>query len=116
MGNSIRDIIAYKMAYTLALGNWIPSDEFPTGSVNAFYNQILAHTGYFAVCGAKGCIRSCMEFQEKTKNIDQAGFETPVFSSEWTLPSAEEDECGGVAEAKFPKEYNDPDYNAGNWK
>jgi ferredoxin len=114
--SNISEETAYKMAYTLAHGKWVPSQEFPTEDVNQFYSQIMAHTGYFAICGAKGCIRACMEFQEKTNNIDQADFKTPVFSSRWQLPPAEEDETGGIAEGKFPEEYNNPDLNAGCWK
>ncbi len=114
--SNISEETAYKMAYTLARGKWVPSQEFPTDSLNDYYNQILSHCGYFAICGAKGCIRSCMEFQEKTKNIDQDGFETPVFSCDWQLPPADKDKCGGIAEGKFPEEYNDADCNAGNWE
>lgn len=114
--SNISEETAYKMAYTLAQGKWVPSHEFPTPDLNPFYQQIMAHTGYFAICGAKGCIRACMEFQEKTDNIDQSGFETPVFSCEWKLPPASEDETGGIAEAKFPEANNYPDHNAGGWK
>ncbi len=111
--------VAYKTAYTLALGGWGRSNpEFPGSSVNPFYRQILTHCGYFAVCGAKGCIRACMEFQEKTKNIGQSEFKTPVFPDEkWELPPPESDETGGIVEKKMLQElYQDPDLDAGSWQ
>jgi len=114
--SNISEETAYKMAYTLAQGKWTQSQEFPLGNVNDYYQQIIEHTNYFAVCGAKGCIRSCVEFQEKTKNIDQVDFDTPILSCDWTLPPAEDDQCGGIAEGKFPEAYNIADLNAGNWK
>ena len=67
---------------------------------------------------AKGCIRSCMEFQEKTKNIGQHSFETPVFPGpKWELPPPESDETGGIVEKKKLTElFQDPDLDAGQWK
>jgi ferredoxin len=114
--SNISEETAYKMAYTLAKGKWIPSQEFPTEEFNQYYNQIISHTGYYAICGAKGCIRACVDFQEKTKNIDQTGFKTPILSCNWQLPPAEDDDTGGVAEGKFPEEFTNPDLNAGGWK
>lgn len=111
--------LAYKTAYTLALGKWSRQNpEFPGNDVNPYYRQILSHTGYFAVCGAKGCIRTCMEFQEKTKNIGQHSFETPVFPGpKWELAPPETDVTGGIPEKKMLTElYQDPDTDAGQWK
>ena len=111
--------MAYKTAYTLALGKWSrPNPEFPGNDVNSYYRQILSHIGYFAVCGAKGCIRSCMEFQEKAKNIEQHSFKTPVFPGpKWELPPPEADETGGIVEKKKLQElFQRPDLDAGCWK
>ena len=111
--------MAYNTAYTLALGKWSrPNPEFPGNDVNSFYRQILSHIGYFAVCGAKGCIRSCMEFQEKAKNIEQHTFKTPVFPGpKWELTPPEADETGGIVEKKKQQElFQDPDLDAGCWK
>lgn len=110
---------AYKIGYTLAGGDWRRENpEFPGRYVIPYYRQILAHTGYFAVCGAKGCIRSCMEFQEKTKNIGQCDFHTPVYPGEkWELPPPEADETGGIVEKKKLRElYQEPDTDAGCWQ
>jgi len=117
--SNMSEELAYKTAYTLALGSWgRQNPEFPGSCVNPYYRQILAHTGYFAVCGAKGCIRACMEFQEKSGGIEQSKFNTPVFPGEkWELPPPEEDETGGIVEKKALQElYQEPDTDAGSWK
>ncbi len=62
---------AYKLCYTVAGGNWRPTEEFPSGHVIDYYKNMLETTGYFAVCGAKGCIRACMMHLEKTGRIEQ---------------------------------------------
>lgn len=62
---------AYKLCYTIAGGNWRPTPEFPSGRVVDYYKNMLETTGYFAVCGAKGCIRACMIHLEKTGRIEQ---------------------------------------------
>ncbi len=111
--------VAYRIGYTLAGARWSRhTPEMPPGNqVIPYYGQIMAHTGYYAVCGARGCIRSCMEFQEKTANIGQKTFETPVFPGpKWELPAPETDETGGIAEKKVLKElFQDPDLDAGRW-
>lgn len=107
---------AYRTTYPLAQAQWSPNLEFPTDSVISYYKQILSHTGYFAICGAKGCIRACMDSLERRKCIDQSAFSTKVFQRPmWKLDKPSSDETGGVAEGKFPREYNDPDLSPGNW-
>ncbi len=59
---------AYIMAYSLARSKWSRKPE--TKSVVSYYNYMLSHTGYFAICGAKGCIRACMDMLEKTDRIE----------------------------------------------
>ncbi len=111
--------VAYRIGYTLAQGGWSrESPEVPPGvHVNPYYRQIMNHTGYFAVCGAKGCIRSCMEFQEKTKNIGQHSFNTPVFDGgRWELLPPSADKTGGIVEKKVLQDlFQKPDLNAGKW-
>ena len=108
---------AYKMTYPLATARWANSPEFPSNAVMGFYNQIMSHVGYFAVCGAKGCIRACMDNLEKKGDIEQDAFETPVFPRPaWKLSPPAEDETGGIAEGKFPDLYNAPDPHAGAWE
>lgn len=108
---------AYKFSYSLGLAGWAPSAEFPENATIPFYKQILSHCGYYAICGAKGCIRACMDTLEKRKVIDQKDYKTPVFARpSWELNHPSQDETGGVAEGKFPEDYNAPDPNAGDWE
>ncbi|MFH1022589.1 MAG: hypothetical protein V1809_04315 [Planctomycetota bacterium] len=114
--SNVSEEVAYRAAYTLARGHWIPSPELPTDRVAPYYAQILEHTGYFAICGAKGCIRSCMESVERRKCVGQCDFKTRVFPGKpWVLKPPEEDATGGIAEGKFPGRFNLPDKKAGQW-
>ena len=107
---------AYRMTYPMAQARWNPSPEAPTNAVIGYYRQMLDHVGYFAVCGARGCIRACMEGMEKRECIDQSEFPTAVFPrGKWELPPACEDETGGIAEGKFAEEFNEPAKAAGQW-
>ena len=111
---NISEEVAYRLTYTLAQAHWYPNEEISANGISPYYKQILEHTGYFAVCGAKGCIRACMDTQEKCKMIEQDNFPTPVFPEKpWELSKPCEDETGGIAEGKFPEKYNDPDPKAG---
>lgn len=114
--SNISEEAAYKLTYSLGTASWRSTREFPNKGVIAYYKQILDHVGYFAICGARGCIRSCMAGMEKRKNVEQHSFPTPVFPGPmWKLPPVEEDVCGGVAEGKFPEDYLAPDDKAGQW-
>ena len=114
--SNMSEEVAYRMTYTLALGKWVPNPELDTDSVMPYYRQILDHTGYFAICGAKGCIRACMDVQEKCHNIEQCHFQTKVFPNKpWALNKPSEDVTGGIAEGKFPELYNNADENAGSF-
>ncbi|MCD4825858.1 MAG: hypothetical protein K8S55_14795 [Phycisphaerae bacterium] len=108
---------AYRLTYPMGHADWMEGPEFPgSNAVIGYYNQILKHTSYFAICGAKGCVRACMDNLEKRNLIEQNDFKTPVFARpDWKLPPPEEDECGGIAEGKFPELFNQPDPKAGCW-
>lgn len=107
---------AYKITYALASAKWPASPEFPSEACMTYYNQIISHIGYFAVCGARGCIKACMDSLEKRGCIDQSNFSTPVLPRPaWTLKPPQEDETGGIAEGKFREDFTDPDKNPGNW-
>ncbi len=107
---------SYKLAYPAANAQWMAGPEFPDDAILPYYNQIKSHTGYFALCGAKGCIRACMASLEQRECIGQCNFPTSVFPNPaWKLPPPEEDDCGGIAEGKFPDLYNQPDRMAGRW-
>ena len=117
---AISESLAYRIGYTFATAEWGREDggEFPLNHLNPYERQILQHTSYFAICGAKGCIRACAEFQEKTKNITQHTFNTPIFPGpKWSLPPPAEDTTGGIVEKDLHRErFQDPDRNAGEWK
>jgi ferredoxin len=109
---------AYRACYGLANAKWSPCEELETGNrVMSYYSQIIEHTGYFAVCGAKGCVRACMDALEKRGAIEQSGFPTAVFPREqWKLTPPGSDTHGGIAEGRFPADYNDRDPSPGAWK
>ncbi len=107
---------AYKLTYPMASAKWPASPEFPNDACLSFYDQIKSHTGYYALCGAKGCIRACMDTLEKRHAIDQCDFPTPVFPRPpWQLSPPTDDDTGGIAEGKFPDLYNHPDAAPGAW-
>jgi len=115
-GSTLSEEAAYKLTYPLAQARWLPSPEFPNVAVLPFYHQAMAHTGYFAVCGAKGCIRACMDSLEQRGCIEQNEFATPVWARpDWKLPRPETDETGGIAEGKFA-DFRDPDPDPGGWE
>ena len=110
--------LAYKITHSLGLANWGRNNpEFPGTQGYPYIKQIATHCGYLAVCGAKGCIRGCMTFQEDTRNIEQHTFKTPVFPEKpWELCPPKDDPTGGIAEGKKLTElYQEPDRDAGQW-
>jgi epoxyqueuosine reductase len=77
---------AYKLAYTVAGATWRKTPEFPTGRVVDYYKTMLETTGYYAVCGARGCIRACMIALEK-RGIIESQFEQEFRRREpWVIP------------------------------
>jgi ferredoxin len=85
---------AYILTYALAGAKW--GRKPGNHAVMDYYNQIIEHTGYFAICGAKGCIRACNAIMEKSGRIEQT-FENPYFKKpSWKLPLHPESEPTGV--------------------
>lgn len=77
---------AYRMCYPLAQAKW-PSSYSDSGddSVLEFYNYVMKHVGYFAVCGARGCIRACMNSLEKSRRISNT-FKKPFYKKKsWLM-------------------------------
>jgi hypothetical protein len=61
-----------------------------------YYNYIINHTGYFAICGARGCIRACTDVLERAGRIEQT-FHNPYYKKElWSLPLHPETAPTGV--------------------
>ncbi len=51
-----------------------------------YYDYIINHTGYFAICGAKGCIRACMNALEKSGRIENQFHNGFYYKKSWKLP------------------------------
>ena len=85
---------AYILSYSLAGGKWGRKPE--NSAVMGYYDYIIKHTGYFAICGAKGCIRACMDMLEKTGRIENT-FNNPFYKKEsWSLENKPEKVSDGV--------------------
>lgn len=76
---------AYILTYTMAKGKWGRKAE--TDKVMEYESYILNHTGYMAICGAKGCIRACMNVLEKAGRTENK-FHNGFYKKEgWSLPN-----------------------------
>ena len=85
---------AYILCYALAGAKW--GRKPGSHAVMEYYNYIIEHTGYFAVCGARGCIRACNDVLEKSGRIEQT-FHNSYYKKElWTLPLHPETVSNGV--------------------
>ncbi|MBR5527895.1 MAG: hypothetical protein IKV97_02740 [Clostridia bacterium] len=85
---------AYILCYSLASAKWGRKPE--TNSVLEYYDYILKHTGYFAICGARGCIRACMNALEGADKIENKFHNKFYKKKSWLLPNQPEDLPGGV--------------------
>ena len=75
---------AYILSYSLAGAKW--GRKPGNHAVMDYYNYIINHTGYFAICGARGCIRACGDMMEKAGKMEQK-FHNPYYKKEkWELP------------------------------
>ena len=85
---------AYILCYSMASAKWGRKPE--NTAVLGYYDYIMKHTGYFAVCGARGCIRACMNTLEKANRIENK-FHNPFYKKEsWLLPNKPETVSDGV--------------------
>ena len=76
---------AYILCYTMAGAHWARKPE--NTSAIGYYDYIKSHTGYFAICGARGCIRACMNVLEKAGRTENR-FHNPFYRKEsWLLPN-----------------------------
>ena len=75
---------------------------------HALQAAIIEHTGYFAICGARGCIRSCNDILERSGRIEQT-FHNPYYKKElWSLPLNPENPSRGVN--PYREDYLDEHY------
>jgi hypothetical protein len=98
----------------MADGKWARK---PGGQALHYYDYIKKHTGYYAVCGARGCIRACMNALEKSKRIENL-FHNPFYYKEsWLLPHEPDEIPDGVnpyREAYLDEKY--PGIREGEYK
>ena len=77
---------AYRLCYPLATAKWTDAVwEGGDPSIIKFYSYVMSHTGYFALCGAKGCIRACMMNLEKTGRIKNLFHNRFQYKEPWLL-------------------------------
>ena len=97
---------AYILTYSMANAKW--RGKPGNGQVMDYYSYIYKHTGYFAICGARGCIRACMDQLEKTGRIENQ-FHNRFYKKEsWLLPNKPQAPSRSVN--PFRKEYLDEKY------
>ena len=97
---------AYILSYTMAQGKWGRKPD--SSAVMGYYDYIITHTGYFAICGARGCIRACMDALEKTNRIENR-FQNRFYKKpSWLLPNKPEHPSRGVN--PYREEYLDANY------
>lgn len=79
---------AYRLCYSVAWAKWETTyDENGSNSVIQYYDYIMKHTGYFAICGARGCIRACMDSLEKSGRIENRFHNRFYHKKSWLLPN-----------------------------
>ncbi len=95
---------AYILTYTMAEGKWGRKAE--TNNVMEYESYILDHTGYMAICGARGCIRACMNVLEKSGRIENRFHNQFYKKPGWLLPNNPETISTGVNpyREKYPDE------------
>ena len=97
---------AYIMAYAMANARW--GRKPYTNSVMEYYDYIISHTGYFAICGARGCIRACSDVLERAGRIENKFHNNYYKRKSWLLPNQPEKISTGVN--PYREEYLDSHY------
>jgi len=85
---------AYILCYSMARATWFRKPD--NKAVMGYYDYILNHSGYFAICGAKGCIRACMNALEKSGRIENTFHNQFYKKPSWTLSNTPEKVSDGV--------------------
>ena len=89
----------------LGLGKLNRSAE---SGLKLIYNYVLKHTGYFAICGARGCIRACMDMLEKADRIENKFHNQFYKKPSWLLPNKPDSLPTGVN--PYREDYLDEKY------
>jgi len=88
---------AYRISYPLATAKWTDALwEHSDPYVIKFYNYVMNHVGYFALCGARGCIRACMMNLEKNGIIENKFKNEFRYKPAWLLPNKIEETQGTI--------------------
>jgi len=85
---------AYILTYAIANAKWGRKPR--TNSVMEYYDYIINHTGYFAICGARGCIRACNDVLERAGRIENQFHNNYYKRPGWLLPNQPETVSKGV--------------------
>lgn len=79
---------AYKFCVTLSSGKWRKTEQFPSGHIIEGHAMLKRWGvgGSYGVCGARGCIRSCMDHLERVGGIEQVFHNGPFIKRpRWLL-------------------------------
>lgn len=77
---------AYRLCYPMATAQWADTPwESGDPAIIKYYSYIMRHVGYFAICGAKGCIRACMMNLERTGRIRNRFHNAFQYKTDWSL-------------------------------
>ncbi len=99
---------AYRLCYPMATAKWTNCLYDNDSYVIPYYQYIMNHVGYFAVCGAKGCIRACMINLEQNKLIDNNFVNKFRYKPDWMMSCEPEEHVGTIN--PFREEYLDEHY------
>jgi len=89
---------AYKFCWTLSIGRWRATEEFPSGYIVEGHAMLQkwGEAGSYGIEGSRGCMRSCFNYLEKRGVIEQT-FRNGEFIKRprWILSSKVERRKGG---------------------
>lgn len=88
---------AYRLCYPIATAKWTktPYDSSDSAVID-YYNYVMNHVGYFAVCGARGCIRACMDNLEKNDRIENKFHNRFYKKKSWLLSNTKREKTGRI--------------------
>jgi ferredoxin len=101
---------AYRICYPMADATWNSYSENKSDAVLEYYHYVKKHVSYFAICGARGCIRACMDMLEKAKRIENL-FKEPFYKKKsWILENGPDKENIDRRLNPFREDYLDKKY------
>ena len=74
MQQKVSEEAAYKFCWPMSLGEWRKTEEFPSGCIieGHYYLSKWGDDGSsYGIEGSRGCMRSCFDFLERKKRIEQ---------------------------------------------